>query len=78
MKPAETKPVTPEIVKGNAAVALDLYARLREGEGNLFLSPISISTALGMTYAGARGETAAQMHAVLRLRGANRRSASGG
>ncbi len=45
--------------------ALDLYARLRGEEGNLFFSPHSISTALAMTYAGARGETARQMADVL-------------
>ena len=42
--------------------AFDLYGRLRSQEaGNLFFSPQSISTALAMTYAGARGETAAEM-----------------
>jgi serpin B len=53
------------VVEGNNAFALDLYARLREKEGNLFYSPYSISTALAMTYAGARGETAKQMAGVL-------------
>ena len=54
------------IVDGNTAFALDLYAQLAAGsEGNLFLSPYSISTALAMTYAGARGETEAQMAETL-------------
>jgi serpin B len=53
------------VVQGNTEFALDLYARLRKADGNLFLSPYSISTALAMTYAGARGETAAQMADVL-------------
>jgi serpin B len=53
------------VVKGNDAFAFDLYARLREKEGNLFFSPESISTALAMTYAGARGETAAEMAKTL-------------
>jgi serpin B len=48
-------------VAGNTAFAFDLYSQLRSQEGNLFLSPYSISTALAMTYGGARGETAAQM-----------------
>src|SRR5579875_1713983 len=46
--------------------ALDLYARLRTGQAdNLFFSPASLSAALAMTYAGARGQTAEQMAQVL-------------
>lgn len=52
-------------VRGNTAFALDLYAQLKTQDGNLFFSPHSISSALAMTYAGARGETAAQMEKVL-------------
>jgi len=48
-------------VEGNTAFAFDLYQAIRNEEGNLFYSPYSISTALAMTYAGAHGETAAQM-----------------
>ncbi|HMQ16232.1 MAG TPA: serpin family protein, partial [Phycisphaerae bacterium] len=44
-----------------------LYARLRGEEGNVFFSPVSISTALGMTYAGARGDTAREMARTLRF-----------
>jgi serpin B len=54
------------VVEGNNRFALDLYARLRADQpGNLFFSPGSLSTALAMTYAGARGETASQMAKVL-------------
>ncbi|HUW19199.1 MAG TPA: serpin family protein [Sedimentisphaerales bacterium] len=53
------------IAEGNNRFALELYARLREQEGNLFFSPYSISTALAMVYAGASGETEAQMAEVL-------------
>jgi serpin B len=49
------------VVQGNAAFALDLYSKLRVTDGNLFFSPFSISTALAMTYAGARGDTQTQM-----------------
>jgi serpin B len=49
--------------------ALDLYGRLRTGQAdNLFFSPSSLSTALVMTYAGARGQSAEQMAKVLHLR----------
>jgi serpin B len=56
------------LVQGNSAFAFELYKELREeGEedSNLFYSPYSISTALAMTYAGARGETAEQMAGAL-------------
>ncbi len=53
------------LVKGNDEFAFDLYGRLREREGNLFFSPGSISTALAMTYAGARGDTADEMAKTL-------------
>ncbi len=58
---------TEAVVEGNNAFVLALYAQLRGLEGNLFLSPYSISTALAMTHAGARGATAGQMAQVLRL-----------
>lgn len=45
----------------NNAFALDLYQSLRAQDGNLIYSPYSISLALAMTYAGARGETESQM-----------------
>jgi serpin B len=50
-----------ELVSGNSAFAFDLYRLLKKEEGNLFYSPYSISLALAMTYAGARGETEQQM-----------------
>ncbi len=36
------------VVEGNSRFALELYARLRGSEGNLFFSPYSISAALGV------------------------------
>lgn len=56
---------TKTLVRENNSFALDLYQQLRQEEGNLFFSPFSISTALAMTYAGARNETAAAMAQVL-------------
>jgi serine protease inhibitor len=61
---------TAALAAGNTAFALDLYARLKGANGNLFFSPYSISTCLAMTYAGARGSTAAQMARTLHF-GAN-------
>ena len=58
---------TADLVQGNNAFALDLYAQIREGTGNLFVSPYSISSALALVYAGARGETAEQMAQALRF-----------
>lgn len=54
------------LADGNNAFALDLYKKVAEkNDGNLILSPYSISLAAAMTYAGARGETAAQMAKAL-------------
>jgi serine protease inhibitor len=58
-------PEVQEVVASNTAFAVDLYDQLRRHDGNLCFSPYSISTALAMTYGGARGETAAQMAQTL-------------
>jgi serpin B len=55
------------LVEGNSAFAFELYQALKGKEGNLFYSPHSISLALAMTYAGARGETAEQMAETLQF-----------
>ena len=65
-KPRITSPQVNEsdlttLAGGNSAFAFDLYQALKEEDGNLFYSPYSISLALAMTYAGARGETEQQM-----------------
>ena len=56
-------------VRGNVAFSLALLERLREESPteNLFVSPYSVSVALAMTYAGARGETAEGMADALRF-----------
>lgn len=53
------------LVMGNTEFAVKLYKKLKHREGNLFFSPYSISTALAMTYAGARVNTAKQMKKTL-------------
>jgi serpin B len=51
--------------RGNDCFALQLFQKLQGEKGNLFFSPYSISTALAMTYAGARGGTQEQMAQAL-------------
>lgn len=54
------------ISEANAAFALDLYRELAtQSDGNLVVGPHSVWTALSMVFAGARGETAAEMADVL-------------
>ncbi|HTL57173.1 MAG TPA: serpin family protein, partial [Candidatus Limnocylindrales bacterium] len=53
------------IVAANTSFALDLYQREKTSSDNLFFSPYSLSTALGMTYCGAQGQTASEMARVL-------------
>ncbi len=61
-KPRETSPqvnaaALSALVDGNTNFALNLYQTMRTPAGNLFFSPYSISEAMAMTYAGARGQT---------------------
>jgi serine protease inhibitor len=58
-----------DVVSGNNSFAFDLFAKLKSDKGNIFFSPYSISTALAMTYAGARGNTEKQMATVLHFKG---------
>jgi serpin B len=55
------------VVRANNQFAADLYGRLAKEPGNLFFSPYSLSSALAMTYGGARGKTAEQMAHTLRF-----------
>lgn len=61
----EHRPDLQQLVTGNNTFALDLYSVLKKEQGNLFFSPYSISSALAMTYAGARGDTAGEMAQAL-------------
>ncbi|MCK5027185.1 MAG: serpin family protein [Candidatus Pacebacteria bacterium] len=52
------------VVDANNQFALDLYSKYKSEESNVFFSPYSISTALAMTYEGAKGQTAEEMRCV--------------
>lgn len=64
-QPASDLSQRENIVQGNNAFAMKMYQELGASDGNLFFSPYSISSALGMTYAGARGTTAEEMKSTL-------------
>ncbi|KAM3619038.1 uncharacterized protein V6R79_002006 [Siganus canaliculatus] len=55
------------VSSSNTAFALELLRTLSKGNptGNIFVSPLSISSALAMVYLGAKGETANQMAQAL-------------
>jgi len=57
-----------EVVRANNEFSFNLYSQLnKEVPGNIFYSPYSISTALAMTFEGAKGQTAEEMYKVLRF-----------
>ena len=65
-KATETNPKSiKELIDGNNKFAVKLYEQLQQQEGNLFFSPYSISTALSMTYAGAKNKTEDEMATTL-------------
>ncbi len=51
----------------NMGFTADLFGRIRQRRGNLFLSPFSVFTALVMALTGARGKTGEEMAAVLKI-----------
>jgi serpin B len=53
-----------EVVDANNKFALQLYGELSKADGNIFYSPYSISSALAMTYEGAKGKTADEIKSV--------------
>lgn len=61
----ESKP----LATSSNAFAFDLWARIASRPGNLAASPASISAALCMTWAGAKGPTEQEMRRVLHLGG---------
>ncbi len=62
-----TEAATPQdVALANGRFAFTLYKRLANNvDGNVFFSPLSISSALGMVYAGAGGDTRDQMKSTL-------------
>jgi serpin B len=56
---------TTAVVNAINALGIDLYHAQSAGDGNLLFSPYSIQNALAMTYAGADGDTRAEMQRVL-------------
>jgi serpin B len=64
----QLEPAVAGLVHGNNDFALSLYREIAGRQaGNVLVSPYSISSALAMTYAGARGNTAAEMKTTLRF-----------
>lgn len=60
---ATAEPAGAAVAAANNEFAMDLYQKLQAAnpDRNIFFSPYSITSALAMTYAGARGNTASQM-----------------
>ncbi len=63
---AAAQPALP-LTQPEMATAVDVYGKLRAQPGNLFFSPYSITTAMGMVLAGAKGDTASQIASALHL-----------
>ncbi len=53
------------VVDGNNGFAIDLYQQAALEPGNLFFSPFSITAALSMVYAGAEGDSEAEVAAAM-------------
>lgn len=65
--------VLPDVVAGLRDLTDELYTSLAVTPGNLVLSPYSVLVALGMTRAGAAGQTASEMESVLGIGGLGHR-----
>lgn len=65
MVPAELDADGKLIVEGLNRFGGEIYARMNGGEGDIAISPASISTAFGLAYAGARGKTAEDIASTL-------------
>jgi len=52
------------VVNANNQFAFELYSKYKSKDGNIFFSPYSISSAIAMTYEGAKGKTADEIQSV--------------
>jgi serpin B len=66
LSPGVSEGQAAQLAADNREFAASLYRSVRNQDGNLVLSPYSISVALAMTYAGARGVTEEEMAQALR------------
>lgn len=66
-----------DVAHANNQFAFNLYQQLNREEGNVFVSPYSISTAMGMTYTGASGETRKEISGVFGFHRDNKKHARG-
>lgn len=72
--PRELTPSEQQIIQSDKQFGVDLFRNLAgEEDGNIFISPLSISMALGMTLNGAAGETREGMMEALRKSGLDMR-----
>ena len=64
---------TEQVVAANNDFAMDLYGQILSNSAgkNIFFSPFSVSSALAMVYAGAKGNTKTEMGNVLKLNSVN-------
>jgi len=66
LNPNATLEQQKRLASNNNDFAFNMFSKLQENQvGNIFFSPYSISEALAMTYAGAKGETKSEMATAL-------------
>lgn len=70
-KPSQINDNISNLVTANNIFSFNLYKKIANESGNIFVSPISMSTSLAMLYLGARGSTAKEMEQVLGYSQAN-------
>ena len=72
-RPGLSLTATEQVVAANNDFAMDLYGQIRSSSAgkNIFFSSFSVSSALAMVYAGAKGNTKTEMANVLKFSGIN-------